>query len=65
MHYHIVMPPNPGAAKVLREILGWLKEEQTMQADLKKLTKTSCAPEKFVSLQGAPLSAPIRTARTY
>lgn len=54
MHYRIVMPPNAGAAKVLREILEWLKEEKSMQADRTKLTRACCAPEKFVTLQGAP-----------
>lgn len=55
MHYRIVMPPNPGAARVLREILDWLKEEKFMQADRTRLTRACCAPEKFVTLQGAPL----------
>jgi ArsR family transcriptional regulator, arsenate/arsenite/antimonite-responsive transcriptional repressor len=62
MHYRMVMPPNQGAAKVLREILDWFKEEKTMQADRTKLTKAFCAPEKFVTLRGAPLPAPIKVA---
>jgi ArsR family transcriptional regulator len=62
MHYRIVMPPNEGAAKVLREILDWLKEEKTMQSDRSKLTKACCAPEKYVTLQGAPLPAPIQVS---
>ena len=57
MHYRMVMPPNEGAAKVLREILDWLKKEKAMQADRAKLTKACCAPEKYVTLQGAPLPA--------
>jgi ArsR family transcriptional regulator len=59
MHYRIVMPPNVGAAKVLREILEWLKAEKAMQADRARLSKACCAPEKFVTLQGAPLPTPI------
>jgi ArsR family transcriptional regulator len=55
MHYRIVMPPNEGAAKVLRETLAWLKEERTMQADRVRLSKACCTPEKFVTLLGAPL----------
>ena len=55
MHYRIVMPPNEGAAKVLRETLAWLKEERTMQADRTRLSKACCAPETIRSLQGAPL----------
>jgi ArsR family transcriptional regulator len=59
MHYRIVMPPNLGAAQVLRQTLAWLKEERTMQADRSRLTKACCSPAKFVALQGAPLPIPI------
>lgn len=62
MHYRIVMPANEGAAKVLREILDWLEKEKMTQADRRKLTKVSCAPEKFVAVQGAPLPARIGAA---
>ena len=64
-HYRIVMPPNEGAAKVLREILEWFKEEKTMQSDRAKLSKACCAPEKFVTLQGAPLPAPVETSAIF
>jgi ArsR family transcriptional regulator len=59
MHYRIVMPPNEGAAKVLLQILQWLKEEKAMQADRARLTKACCTPEKFVMPQGAPLPIPL------
>lgn len=59
MHYRIVPPPNEGAARVLRETLGWLKDDRTMQADRARLSKACCAPEKFVTLQGAPLPTPV------
>jgi ArsR family transcriptional regulator len=65
MHYRIAMPPNEGAAKVLRETLQWLKEEKTMQADRAKLTKACCTPEKFVTLQGAPLPVPIESSTVF
>lgn len=54
MHYRIVMPPNAGAARILEEILAWLKEEKSMQSDRARLARACCAPEKFVALQGAP-----------
>ena len=57
IHYRIVMPPNAGAARILKEILAWLKEEKTMQSDRSRLTRVCCAPEKFVALQDAPLPA--------
>jgi ArsR family transcriptional regulator len=59
MHYRIVMPPNEGAAKVLRQVLQSLQEEKAMQADWNRLSKACCTPEKFISLQGAPQPAPV------
>jgi ArsR family transcriptional regulator len=59
MHYRIVMPPNIGAAQVLQQTLGWLKEERTMQADRARLSKACCSPGKFATLQGAPLPTSI------
>jgi ArsR family transcriptional regulator len=59
MHYRIVMPPNIGAAQVLRQTLGWLKEERAMQADRTRLSKACCSPAKFAALQGAPLPLPV------
>jgi ArsR family transcriptional regulator len=59
MHYRIVMPPNIGAAQVLRQALAWLKEERSMQADRSRLSKACCSPAKYVSLQGAPLPTPV------
>ena len=65
MHYRIVMPPNEGAARVLRQILQWFKEEKAMQADRAKLTKACCTPEKFVTLQGAPLPTPVELSTVF
>lgn len=59
MHYRIVMPPNIGAAQVLRQTLAWLKEEKSMQADRARLSKACCTPAKFAILQGAPLPLPV------
>lgn len=59
MHYRIVMPPNIGAALVLRQTLAWLKEERAMQADRARLSKACCSPAKFIALQGAPLPIPV------
>ncbi len=59
MHYRIVMPPNLGAAQVLRQTMEWLKEERTLQADRARLAKACCSPAKFSSLQGAPLPVPV------
>jgi ArsR family transcriptional regulator len=65
MHYRIAMPASEGAAKVLRQILQWFKEEKTMQTDRARLTKACCAPEKFVTLQGAPLPTPVESSPVF
>lgn len=59
MHYRIVMPPNIGAAQVLRQTLSWLKDERSMQADRARFSKACYTPEKFSSLQGAPPPLPV------
>jgi ArsR family transcriptional regulator, arsenate/arsenite/antimonite-responsive transcriptional repressor len=62
MHYRVVMPPHIGAAQILKQTLGWLKEEKSMQADRARLTKACCSPSKYASLDGAPLPATIAEA---
>src|ERR1019366_694418 len=59
MHYRIVMPPNIGAARILRQTLEWLKDERAMQGDRARLSRACCSPAKFTSLQGAPLPASV------
>ncbi len=59
MHYRIVMPPNTGAAQVLRQTRAWLGEDRAMQADRARLSKACCAPARFVALQGAPRPAAV------
>lgn len=58
MHYRIVMPPHPGAARILQQTLAWLGEDKAMRAERSRLAKACCAPAKFVALQGAPLPTP-------
>jgi ArsR family transcriptional regulator len=65
MHYRVVMPPNDGARSVLQELFQHFKEEKTMLADRAKLTKACCAPEKFVTLQGAPLPTPVESSPVF
>jgi ArsR family transcriptional regulator len=60
MHYRIAMPPHLGAAQILKQTLGWLKEEKAMQADRARLTKACCSPSKYASLEGAPLPVTIQ-----
>jgi ArsR family transcriptional regulator, arsenate/arsenite/antimonite-responsive transcriptional repressor len=60
MHYRIVMPPHIGAAQILKQALGWLKEEKAMQKDLAQLTKACCSPSKYALLDGAPLPTAVQ-----
>jgi ArsR family transcriptional regulator len=55
-HYRIVEPQNERAAKVFREILEMLKDDEEMQRDRVKLMNICCAPaqQQPISIQGAP-----------
>lgn len=55
IHYRIVMPPHPGAAKILRDTLDMLRQEKAMQADQTRLAKACCSPIQIPALEGAPL----------
>jgi ArsR family transcriptional regulator len=55
MHYRIERPEDPKAASILDATLQFLKADKNMQADLARLDKACCEPQRFVSLQGAPI----------
>jgi len=55
VHYKIVVPANAGAARILRETLAVLREDKGMQADLSRLNKSCCVPQKVAALDGAPM----------
>lgn len=59
MHYRIVPPPDPHAARILKGVQAWLKENKEMQRDRTRLVKVCCAPETPVQLLGAPRPASI------
>jgi ArsR family transcriptional regulator len=65
-HYRITEPENERAAKVLREILEWLKDDQEMRQDRKQMMKVCCAPvqQQPISIQGAPLPKRIKEQAT-
>lgn len=62
MHYRIAVPQDARAARILKEVLASLSDDREMQRDLARLTSACCAPQKFVTLQGAPLPARISEA---
>lgn len=55
MHYSIQRPYDVAANSILDTVLAKLAEKPEMQADLARLTRACCAPQKLVALQRAPL----------
>lgn len=64
MHYSIDRPKDIAAASILDSTLTSLKLDGKMQADLMRLGQAFCAPQTFVSLQGAPLPIALHGAAT-
>jgi ArsR family transcriptional regulator, arsenate/arsenite/antimonite-responsive transcriptional repressor len=61
MHYRIVEPPDPHAARVFSEVRASLAEDAEMQRDRTRLVKVCCAPQPPVQLRGAPRPASLTT----
>ena len=57
MHYRLVQPTDPHAARIFQEVRAWLKEDTEMQQDRQRLVKVCCAPSPPVQLRGAPRPA--------
>jgi ArsR family transcriptional regulator, arsenate/arsenite/antimonite-responsive transcriptional repressor len=55
IHYRLVEPPDPHAARIFREVRTWLTSEATMKTDRARLEKICCARALPVPLQKAPL----------
>ena len=54
MHYRITTPGDAGAAAVLATTLATLRNDRQMQADLARLDRACCAPQRLVMPEGAP-----------
>lgn len=61
MHYRIIEPADVAAARVLKDTMSWLANDQEMQRDRQRLVKICCAPQLPVNIQGAPRPASIVT----
>ncbi|MDQ3804166.1 MAG: metalloregulator ArsR/SmtB family transcription factor [Acidobacteriota bacterium] len=61
MHYRVVSPADPRAARVFEEVMAWLRDERDMQKDRARLANICCAPQLPVRLQGAPRPANVTT----
>jgi ArsR family transcriptional regulator len=59
MHYRLAVPSDQYAARILTDVLQWLSADPEMQRDKARFTRASCAPQKFVLLQGAPPPIPL------
>jgi ArsR family transcriptional regulator len=57
MHYRVIEPSDPQAARVLDDVMAWLSEDREMQRDRERLLKVCCAPQLPVQIQGAPKPA--------
>src|ERR1700752_2403828 len=55
MHYSIERPTDRGAAAIFDATLATLASDRQMQADLVQLGRACCQPERFVTLQSAPV----------
>jgi ArsR family transcriptional regulator len=55
MHYRIERPVDATMCAVLDAALKGLRADREMQADLARLGKACCEPQRFVTLKGAPL----------
>jgi ArsR family transcriptional regulator, arsenate/arsenite/antimonite-responsive transcriptional repressor len=55
MHYRIERPDDMRAASILDATLKAFETDRKMQADLARLGQACCEPQKFVTLQGAPI----------
>jgi len=64
MHYRICPPADPAQASILAAVLASLRNDKRMQADLAKLDRACCAPQKLVLPEGAPRPASIAPLRS-
>ena len=57
VHYGLAETSEPKAARILREVLAWLKDDPEMRRDRERLVKVCCAPQPPITIQGAPRPA--------
>jgi ArsR family transcriptional regulator len=55
MHYRLDRPEDAGALSILDATLSSFKANKEMQNDLARLAQACCEPQRFVTLQGAPV----------
>jgi ArsR family transcriptional regulator, arsenate/arsenite/antimonite-responsive transcriptional repressor len=55
MHYRIDRPEDARAVSILDATLKSFETDRGMQADLARLGQACCEPQRFVTLEGAPI----------
>lgn len=64
MHYGIEMPENQYAAQILRDTLEWLKAQDNMREDLKRLEVVCCSADVPITIARAPTPKTFAEANT-
>ncbi len=59
MHYRLIEPADPFAARIFREVRSWLDNNAAMISDRTRLQRICCAPQLPVQLKRAPLPASV------
>jgi ArsR family transcriptional regulator len=59
MHYRLVEPADPHAARIFSEVRSWLDNNPAMVSDRTRLRRICCAPQLPVQLKRAPLPASV------
>lgn len=62
MHYRITSL-NPSAAAIVKSALDWVAGTPKARRDLSRFSSACCKPEKFDTLQSAPLPSPVSCGR--
>lgn len=55
MHYRIVEPAEPDAARLLADVRASLARDSEMRRDRRRLVQVCCGPRSLVQLKGAPM----------
>jgi len=63
MHYRLKEREDRDAASILQATVASFKANRQMQNDLARLADATCTPQRFVTLQGAPVPTEFRSGQ--
>lgn len=58
MHYRIA-PLNPSASAIVQNALDWIANTPKAKRDMSRFASACCKPERFDTLQSAPVPSPV------